>query len=233
MDLLYEGKAKRVYKVDQEDRVIIEFKDDLTAFNAQKRDQVLGKGALACDISVRLFKFLESKGIRTHFLGRLSETSILARKLRIIPLEVIIRFVAAGSFVRRYGVEKGKVLNPPVVEFSLKDDELGDPLICPSHIVSLGLATPERIKEMEETALKAAEALRELFRCKGLTLVDLKFEFGEDKEGNLFLADEISPDTMRLWLGKESLDKDVFREEKGDLLAAYREVQRRLHDLPC
>ncbi len=232
MNLLYEGKAKRVYEVDHGDKVVIEFKDSLTAFNAEKRDEVKGKGALACDISVRLFRVLEAKGVKTHFLGRLSETSILARKLRIIPLEVIVRFVAAGSLVRRYGVEKGKALEPPVVEFSLKSDELGDPLLCPSHIVSLGLATLERVRQLEEEALRAARVLRELFEERGLTLVDIKFEFGEDSEGNIYLADEISPDTMRLWLGKESLDKDVFREDKGDVLAAYKEVRRRLHDLP-
>ena len=229
MKLLYEGKAKQVYEADEPGRVIIHFKDSLTAFDAVKKATVEGKGALNCGISAKLFQFLEDKGIRTHFLGQLSATSILARRVRIVPLEVIVRFRAAGSFCKRYGVEKGKELAIPIVEFSLKDDSLHDPLICPMSVLALGLASEEQVQEMQKTALDAAYALRGLFKEKGLELVDMKFEFGVADDGKLYLADEISPDTMRLWTPDgESLDKDVFREDKGDVLATYREVARRL-----
>jgi|YNPNPStandDraft_1061719.scaffolds.fasta_scaffold112783_1 phosphoribosylaminoimidazole-succinocarboxamide synthase len=229
MKLLYEGKAKQVYEADEPGRVVIHFKDSLTAFDAVKKATMAGKGELACTISSKLFQFLESRGIRTHFLGQLSATSILARRVRIIPLEVIVRFKAAGSFCKRYGVERGKELAIPVVEFSLKDDSLHDPLICPMSVLALGLADEEQLQELQKTSLDAALALRGLFAGKGLELVDMKFEFGVGDDGKLYLADEISPDTMRLWTPDgESLDKDIFREDKGDVLAGYREIARRL-----
>ncbi|MGC8893459.1 MAG: phosphoribosylaminoimidazolesuccinocarboxamide synthase [candidate division WOR-3 bacterium] len=229
MRLLYEGKAKQVYEAEEPGKVIIHFKDSLTAFDAVKKATVEGKGALACGISVKLFQFLEDNGIRTHFLGQLSATSFLARRVRIIPLEVLVRFRAAGSLCKRYGIEKGRQLAIPLVEFSLKDDALHDPLICPMTVLALGLADEEKVQEMQKTGLDAAFALKGLFAERGLELVDMKFEFGVDEESKLYLADEISPDTMRLWTPEgESLDKDVFREDKGDVLATYREVARRL-----
>jgi len=229
MKLLYEGKAKQVYEADEPGRVIIHFKDSLTAFDAVKKATMEGKGALNCGISARLFQFLQDKGIRTHFLGTLSATSILALRLRIIPLEVIARFRAAGSFCKRYGVERGRQLAIPLIELSLKDDSLHDPPICPMSVLALGLADEEQLEEIQKTGLDAAFALRGLFKEKGLELVDMKFEFGVAEDGKLYLADEISPDTMRLWTPSgESLDKDVFREDKGDVLAAYREIARRL-----
>lgn len=229
MKLLHEGKAKQVYEADEAGKVIIHFKDSLTAFDAVKKATVEGKGALNCGISVRLFQFLEDKGTRTHFQGQLSATSFLALRVRIIPLEVLVRFRAAGSFCKRYGVEKGRQLAIPLVEFSLKDDSLHDPLICPMSVLALGLADEEQLQEMQKTGLDAAFALHGLFAEKGLELVDMKFEFGIADDGLLYLADEISPDTMRLWTPEgESLDKDVFREDKGDVLATYKEVAKRL-----
>ncbi|MEO0141184.1 MAG: phosphoribosylaminoimidazolesuccinocarboxamide synthase [candidate division WOR-3 bacterium] len=229
MKLLHEGKAKQVYEADEPGRVIIHFKDSLTAFDALKRATVEGKGALNCGISVKLFQFLESKGIRTHFLGQLSATSFLARRVRIIPLEVLVRFRAAGSLCKRYGIERGRRLEIPLVEFTLKDDSLHDPLICPMTVLALGIADEEQVQEMQKIALDAGIALKGLFAQKGLELVDMKFEFGVGDDGKLYLADEISPDTMRLWTPDgESLDKDVFREDKGDVLETYREVARRL-----
>ncbi len=229
MKLLHEGKAKQVYEAEEAGKVIIHFKDSLTAFDAVKKATVEGKGALNCGISSKLFQFLEDRGIRTHFLGQLSTTSFLARRVRIIPLEVLVRFRAAGSLCKRYGIEKGRELAIPLVEFSLKDDSLHDPLICPMTILALGLADEKQIQDMQKIGLDAAFALRGLFAEKGLELVDMKFEFGVADDGMLYLADEISPDTMRLWTPEgESLDKDVFREDKGDVLATYKEVARRL-----
>lgn len=229
MKLLHEGKAKQVYEADEPGKVIIHFKDSLTAFDAVKKATVEGKGELNCGISVKLFQFLQDRGIRTHFLGQLSATSFLARRVRIIPLEVLVRFRAAGSLCKRYGIEKGRHLAMPLVEFSLKDDSLHDPLICPMTVLALGLADEKQLQEMQETSLDAGLALKKLFAEKGLELVDMKFEFGVDDEGVIYLADEISPDTMRLWTPDgESLDKDVFREDKGDVLATYKEVARRL-----
>ncbi|NPB07070.1 MAG: phosphoribosylaminoimidazolesuccinocarboxamide synthase [Aquificae bacterium] len=227
---LYEGKAKVVYETDEPDKLVLEFKDEASAFDGLKKARVEGKGALNNAISSALFELLESRGIKTHFIKKLSEREMLVYRAERFPLEVVVRNYAAGSFVKRYGVKEGTPLEPPLVEFFLKSDELHDPMVCEEHVRALKLAPPELLPEMKKLALKVNEVLRELFKKKGIRLVDFKLEMGILPDGNLAVVDELSPDSMRLWDERtgEKLDKDRFRFGLGDLLEGYKEVLSRL-----
>jgi phosphoribosylaminoimidazole-succinocarboxamide synthase len=229
MQLLYEGKAKKLFKGPQAGTVIVRFKDSVTAGNAAKRAEISGKGALAGAISTKLLELVNAKGVPTHLVKVLDKQSFLARQVEIIPLEVVVRNWAAGSIVKRLGLERGRAFEPPLVEFFYKSDTLGDPLIGESHIAALKLAKPAEVEEIKRLALQANAALKDYFAIISLKLIDMKFEFGRAAR-KILLADEISPDTMRLWDAQtgDSLDKDVFREDKGDLLTTYREVARRM-----
>ncbi|WP_337845661.1 phosphoribosylaminoimidazolesuccinocarboxamide synthase [Thermus sp.] len=227
MEKLYEGKAKILYADGEHIRVY--FKDEATAFNAQKRGVIPGKGVVNNKVSAALFRLLEAYGIPTHFLEELSDREMRVKRVEIIPLEVIVRYRAAGSFARRYGLKEGAPLKAPLVEFSLKDDALGDPLICKEAVLTLGLATEEEVETLSRLALKAGEVLKAFFLERGLELIDFKLEFGRHGR-EILLADEISPDTMRLWDLKtgEPMDKDRFRKDLGGVEEAYREVLRRV-----
>jgi phosphoribosylaminoimidazole-succinocarboxamide synthase len=232
MQLLYEGKAKKLFDSPESGMVVIQFKDSVTAGNAAKRAEISGKGALASAISIKLLELVSRSGVSTHFVRKLDATSFLARQVQIIPLEVVVRNWAAGSIVKRLGLKRGRVFEPALVEFFLKSDALGDPLLAEAHIRALGLATADEVERIKELALKANTVLKGYFDSLGLRLIDMKFEFGRARHqpNTILLADEISPDTMRLWDARtgESLDKDVFREDKGDLLTAYRAVAQRM-----
>lgn len=228
MQRLYNGKAKTLFAGPSPQTVVIVFQDTVTAGDGKKRAEIKGKGALAAHISCALFELLTQ--IPSHYIKRLDEQSFLAHKVQIIPLEVVVRNRAAGSIVTRLAIPHSSPFSPPLVELFYKSDPLHDPLICDAHALSLGLATPEELAQIKAYALRANEALKDYFAARDLILVDVKFEFGKTPQGEILLADEISPDTMRLWDAQtnESLDKDVFRQDKGDLLAAYREVARRM-----
>jgi phosphoribosylaminoimidazole-succinocarboxamide synthase len=228
--LLYEGKAKRVYKTDDEQLVWIEYKDSATAFNGEKKATIDGKGRLNNEITSLLFVKLHEAGIPSHFVKRLSETEQIVQKVEIVPLEVVVRNVAAGSFSKRLGVEEGKELSKPLVEFYLKDDALGDPLITDDHIEELKLATPEEVAQLKEKALNVNATLSSFFKELGIRLIDFKLEFGKNTAGELLLADEISPDTCRLWdaVTNEKFDKDVFRRDLGSLTDAYETILEKL-----
>ncbi len=227
--LLYEGKAKRVFATDRPDAVIQEFKDDATAFNAQKRGTIVNKGAVNNKVSERLFTLLEKSGIDTHFLERLNERDMLVRKVAIVPLEVVVRNRVAGSLAKRLGLKEGAEIVPPVQEFYYKDDALGDPLITEDHIRLLNAADADTVAQIRKTALRVNEILQPFFRERGMVLVDFKLEFGF-ADGRLLVADEISPDTCRFWDQKsgESMDKDRFRKDMGRIEEAYEEVLRRV-----
>lgn len=229
-EMLYEGKAKKVFKTDKDNQYIVEYKDDATAFNGEKKGTISGKGHLNNEISTIFFRMLEEKGIPTHFIDRLSEREMLVKKVKIVPLEVVVRNIAAGSLAKRLGMEEGTPLTKTVVEFYYKDDDLGDPLVNNSHIDVLNLATPEQLKQMETYGRQINEILKDYLKDKNVILVDFKLEFGIDTEGNLILADEISPDTCRFWDAdtKEKLDKDRFRRDLGSVEEAYQEILRRL-----
>ncbi|WP_018131132.1 phosphoribosylaminoimidazolesuccinocarboxamide synthase [Effusibacillus pohliae] len=229
-ELLYEGKAKKVYLTDQADQVIVAYKDDATAFNGEKRGTIAGKGEMNNRIASIFFRMLEAKGIATHYIGTLSEREMLVKKVRILPLEVVVRNIAAGSLAKRIGWEEGTILPKTVVEFYYKNDELGDPLVNRSHIEVLQLATPEQVQQLEELGRQINVYLKGFLADKNLLLVDFKLEFGIDVDGNLLLADEISPDTCRFWDAdtKERLDKDRFRRDLGAVEEAYEEILRRL-----
>nr|NNM89262.1 phosphoribosylaminoimidazolesuccinocarboxamide synthase [Bacilli bacterium] len=228
--MLYEGKAKRLFAVDQEDVVLVEFKNDATAFNGAKKGQIEHKGALNNQISTLLFDVLHQKGIRTHFVEKLSDTEMLVKKVTIVPLEVVTRNIIAGSLSKRLGQAEGTVLKQPVVEFYYKDDALGDPLINRSHALALELATREEMDELESQALTINAILRDFLRDKGIDLIDFKLEFGRLPSGEIVLADEISPDTCRFWdlESREKLDKDRFRRDLGNVEEAYQEIYRRI-----
>ncbi len=228
--LLYEGKAKKIYSTEDPDQVRVEYKDDATAFNGEKKGQIPGKGELNNRISAFFFESLGREGIRHHFLRTLSPREQLVKHVKILPVEVVVRNRAAGSLASRLGIEEGTVLSRPVVEFYLKDDKLGDPLINEDHIALLQLATGEQVTGMRETALRVNEHLTELMAGKGIILVDFKLEFGVDSGGKLLLADEISPDTCRFWDLEtgEKLDKDRFRRDLGHVEEAYRQIWHRL-----
>ena len=230
----YEGKAKRVYATDEAELLIVDYKDDATAFNGEKRGTIAGKGVINNQMSNRLMRRLEQAGVPTHFVKELSERETLVRRVEIVPLEVIVRNRSAGSFSKRYGVEEGRVFDAPTIEFSYKNDALGDPLINSSHVIALGLAAPEELELIRRYAFRVNEVLSALWASRGITLVDFKLEFGRLADGTIVLADEISPDTCRLWdsaTGKK-LDKDRFRRDLGGVEDAYAEVMRRLceHD---
>lgn len=229
-ELLYEGKAKRLYATDDPRRLLVEFKDDATAFNAQKRGVIAGKGAANNAITQRVFAALEAVGIPTHLVAGVSETEQLVERVEIVPLEVVVRNRAAGSFAARYGVEEGGVLEPRVVEWCVKSDSLGDPPINDAAAVALGLVTEDDLAELFDMATAVNDALVAYFARLGLDLVDLKLEFGRTQDGALVLADEVSPDTCRLWdlSTGERLDKDRFRRDLGGVEDAYAEVRRRV-----
>jgi phosphoribosylaminoimidazole-succinocarboxamide synthase len=226
---LYEGKAKKVFETSDPDMLIQYFKDDATAFNAQKRGTIVEKGIVNNKMSARLFTLLEEQGIPTHFVKQLSDRDMLVKKLKIVPVEVIVRNIIAGSLAKRLGIEEGKVAPFPIVEFYYKNDALGDPMIIEDHMKVLGLATEEQIQAMKKYALKINDFLKKFFDERGIMLVDFKLEFGMHK-GHLLLGDEIAPDTCRLWDKKtmEKLDKDRFRRDLGNVEEAYQEVLRRV-----
>ncbi|WP_038058262.1 phosphoribosylaminoimidazolesuccinocarboxamide synthase [Thermus amyloliquefaciens] len=228
MEKLYEGKAKVLFP-EGPDTLRVYFKDEATAFNARKRGIIPGKGVVNNKVSAALFRHLEAHGIKTHFLEELSDREMRVLRVEILPLEVILRFRAAGSFAKRYGVKEGTPLKAPLVEFSLKSDALGDPLICPEAILALDLAGEEELSQVKATTLRVGELLRDFFAQRGLDLIDFKLEFGK-RNGEILLADEISPDTMRLWDQRtgEPMDKDRFRKDLGGEAEAYQEVLRRV-----
>ena len=226
---LYEGKAKKVFATDNPDVVLVSYKDDATAFNGLKKGQISGKGVINNRCTNLIFKMLEKHGIPTHYIEEVSPTDTFVKKVQIVPLEVIVRNVAAGSFSKRYGVEEGTALKSTGFEFSYKNDDLGDPMINDFYALSLGLATKEEIKTIEDMAFKINELLIAFFKKIGLDLIDFKLEFGRYK-GQIILADEISPDTCRLWdsVTHEKLDKDRFRRDLGHVEEAYEEIYRRI-----
>ena len=227
---LYEGKAKKVFATDDPQLLIVDYKDDATAFNGLKKGTISGKGVINNRMSNLLMQKLEKAGIPTHFVEELSERETLVKKVDIVPLEVIIRNIAAGSFSKRYGVEEGVVLDEPTIEFSYKNDELGDPLINDYHALALKLATKEEIETIKKYAFGVNDYLKAFWAECGVTLVDFKLEFGKIADGSIVLADEISPDTCRLWDSKtnEKLDKDRFRRDMGGVEDAYAEIMDRL-----
>ncbi|WP_019414179.1 phosphoribosylaminoimidazolesuccinocarboxamide synthase [Paenisporosarcina sp. TG20] len=228
--LLYEGKAKRLYTTDKEDILFVEYKNSATAFNGEKKAEIAGKAMLNNRITTLLFEKLKAEGIDSHFVEQLSDHEQLVKKVDIIPIEVVVRQIAAGSLAKRLGLEEGVELARPIVEFYYKDDELGDPLITEEHIELLNIATPVEVKALYEKGLQINEVLTRLFKEIGVILVDFKLEFGRDENGNVLLADEISPDTCRLWdeKTKQKLDKDVFRRDLGQLKDAYEIILSRL-----
>ena len=227
---LYEGKAKKVFATEDPQLLIVQYKDDATAFNGLKKGIIVGKGIINNQMSNRLMAMLESEGVPTHFVKELSQRETLVKKVSIIPLEVIVRNIAAGSFSKRYGVEEGVVFDQPTIEFSYKNDELGDPLLNTKHALALKVATPEEIEIIERYSLKINEVLKSCWLSCGVTLVDFKLEFGRLADGTIVLADEISPDTCRLWDSEthEKLDKDRFRRDLGGVEEAYAEIMKRL-----
>jgi len=229
-EMLYEGKAKRVYATEDPKLLIVSYKDDATAFNGLKKGTIAGKGVINNQMSNALMRLLEKKGVPTHFVEELSERETLVKKVQIVPLEVIIRNIAAGSFSKHYGVPEGTLLKAPTIEFSYKNDDLGDPLINEYHVVALDLATKEEIETIKTYAFRVNEELKTFWLTCGVTLVDFKLEFGRLSDGAIVLADEISPDTCRLWDSKtnEKLDKDRFRRDLGGVEEAYQEIMARL-----
>ncbi len=226
---LYEGKAKKVFATDDPDIVIVDYKDDATAFNGLKKGTIAGKGVINNRMSNMMFKLMEQHGIPTHLVEELSDRETAVKKVQIVPLEVIIRNTAAGSFSKRYGVPEGKKLPVTVLEFSYKNDDLGDPLINDYHALAMELATPEEIDTIKKMAFKVNEVMKEFFKSLNIDLIDFKLEFGRFK-GQIILADEISPDTCRFWdmTTGEKLDKDRFRRDMGGVEDAYKEVFARL-----
>ena len=229
-ELLYEGKAKKLFITEDPQILRVEYKDDATAFNGKKFDRLRDKGRLNNAITVFFFEHLETKDIPSHFVRKISETEQLVRRVKIIPLEVVVRNVAAGSLSKRIGWEEGKELPHPIVEFYYKDDDLGDPLLAEEHIRLLELASEAQIEELKKRGLAVNEALESLMLSKGIRLIDFKLEFGLDQKGEILLADEISPDTCRFWdiESGEILDKDRFRRDLGGVTEAYLEIHQRL-----
>ena len=232
--LLYEGKAKKVYATEDPELLIVSYKDDATAFNGLKRGTIEGKGVINNRMSNVLMRYLEKEGIPTHYVKELGDRDTLVKKVRIVPLEVIVRNFAAGSFAKRYGVEEGIAFESPTVEFSYKNDALGDPLLNEYHALALDLASREEIETIKTLSFRINDLLRTFWRERGVTLADFKLEFGRLPDGSVVLADEISPDTCRLWdsgTGKK-LDKDRFRRDLGGVEEAYREIMERLEQQP-
>ena len=229
---LYEGKAKKVYATDDPEKLIVAYKDDATAFNGKKKGTIAGKGIINNRMSNRLMGRLEKAGIPTHLVEELSERETLVKRVKIVPLEVIVRNISAGSFCKRYGYPEGVRFAQPTVEFSYKNDALNDPLICLPHILAMNLATAEEMRTITEYARRIDAFLVDFWSESGVTLVDFKLEFGRLPDGTVILADEISPDTCRLWDSAtgEKLDKDRFRLDLGGVEDAYAEIMRRLND---
>ena len=227
---LYEGKAKKVYATDDPELLIVDYKDDATAFNGLKKGTIAGKGVINNQMSNRLMAKLEKSGVPTHFVRELRERETLVKKVSIVPLEVIVRNIAAGSFSKRYGVPEGVVFEQPTIEFSYKNDELGDPLLNSYHALALKLATPAEIETIKDYSFRVNDFLKAFWKECGVTLVDFKLEFGRLSDGTIVLADEISPDTSRLWDAKtgEKLDKDRCRRDMGGVEEAYAEIMSRL-----
>ena len=230
LDMLYEGKAKKIFRTDQAGQLLMEYKDSLTAFNALKKGEFAGKGRLNCQISTLLFKILQKNGVHHHWIETLNESSMLVHETRIIPLEVVVRNRVAGSLAKKLNMTEGHVLPGPLVEFYYKSDQLGDPFVSDDQIVALGWADEELLKQLKRRALQVNRVLSEVFEKINLTLVDFKTEFGHDLNHQILLADEISPDCMRLWDTRtgEKLDKDRFRRDLGGVEEAYKEVYLRL-----
>jgi phosphoribosylaminoimidazole-succinocarboxamide synthase len=228
-NMLYEGKAKKIFLTEKDDELIQYFKDDATAFNAEKRGTILEKGVVNNAISAKLFQHLADAGIPSHFIQQINDREMLTRRVKIIPVEVVVRNRATGSIVKRLGLEEGMIIDPPLIEFFYKDDSLGDPLISEDHIRLLKLATPGQIEELRHQALKINEVLKPFFQKKGMFLVDFKLEFGL-WNGQIILADEISPDTCRFWdiQTGERMDKDRFRKDLGRIEETYQEVLKRV-----
>ena len=227
---LYEGKAKKVYATDDPELVIVSYKDDATAFNGLKKGTIVGKGVVNNKVTNHLMQLLEKEGVPTHFVEELSERDTVVKHVSIVPLEVIIRNISAGSFAKRFGVEEGIVFDEPTIEFSYKNDDLGDPLMNAYHARALKLATSEEIETIKAMAFKVNEVLKAFFKAVNVDLVDFKLEFGRLSDGTIVLADEISPDTCRFWdsTTHEKLDKDRFRRDLGNVDDAYSEMMRRI-----
>lgn len=229
-DQMYEGKAKKIFATSNPDLVIMEYKDSATAFNGEKKGEIDEKGILNNTIAASIFQMLNQKGIPTHFIAKLNDREVLCKKVSIVPLEVIVRNVAAGSFSKRLAVPEGSELKTTIFELSYKDDELGDPLINDFHAVAIGAATWDDLKVIYDITAKINDILKDFFLGCGVRLIDFKLEFGRDSQGNIILADEISPDTCRFWDAKtnEKLDKDRFRRDLGNVKEAYVEMLNRI-----
>ncbi len=229
LNMLYEGKAKKVYQTENEDLYIVDYKDDATAFNGLKKGSIAGKGVINNKMTNIIFQYLAQNGIENHFVKELSDRETLVKKVEIVPLEVIVRNIAAGSFSQKYGVEEGTQLNNAILEFSYKNDALGDPMINDMQITAIGIATIQELKTISESALKINELMKKFFIERDIILVDFKIEFGK-YQNKIILADEVSPDTCRLWDAntKQKLDKDRFRRDLGGVEEAYEEVWKRI-----
>ena len=230
LEQLYEGKAKKVFATDDENLLIVSYKDDATAFNGLKKGTIVGKGVVNNKVTNYLMQKLEAEGVPTHFVEQLSDRETAVKRVSIVPLEVIIRNISAGSFAQRFGVEEGIVFDEPTIEFSYKNDELGDPLMNAYHALALKLATKEEIETIKAMAFKVNDVLKAFFKAVNVDLVDFKLEFGRLADGTIVLADEISPDTCRFWdsTTHEKLDKDRFRRDLGNVEDAYSEMMRRI-----
>ena len=228
--MLYEGKAKKVYATENPELYIVSYKDDATAFNGLKKGTIAGKGVINNRVTNYMMQMLEKNGVPTHFVEEISDSETVVKKVQIVPLEVIIRNISAGSFSKRYGVDEGIVFEQPTIEFSYKNDYLGDPLINEYHALALKLATREEIDTIKTLAFKTNELMKDFFKKINVDLVDFKLEFGRLSDGTIVLADEISPDTCRFWDSRthEKLDKDRFRRDLGNVEGAYQEMMRRI-----
>lgn len=229
-EMLYEGKAKKVFATEDPELLIVSYKDDATAFNGKKKGTITGKGAINNRVTNFMMQRLEEAGVPTHFVEELSDRETVVKKVEIVPLEVIIRNISAGSFAKRYGVEEGIPFDDPTIEFSYKNDDLDDPLINEYHIQALKLASKEEVSTIKEMAFKVNEVMKEFFKARNVDLVDFKLEFGKTSDGTIVLADEISPDTCRFWDSEthEKLDKDRFRRDLGNVEDAYDEMLKRI-----
>lgn len=227
---LYEGKAKKVYSTNDEIYCIVSYKDDATAFNGLKKGEILGKGSINNRVTNHLMKLLEENNIPTHYVEELNDTETVVKKVDIIPLEVIVRNISAGSLAKRLGIPEGEKMKKTVLEYCYKNDELGDPMINEYHIFAMEFATKEELDLIAKYSLKINDILTQYLKQSNIELIDFKLEFGKDKEGNIMLADEISPDTCRFWdtKTKEKLDKDRFRQDLGNVTEAYEEILKRL-----
>ncbi|WP_307971941.1 phosphoribosylaminoimidazolesuccinocarboxamide synthase [uncultured Brachyspira sp.] len=227
---LYEGKAKKIFETDKPEILLVSYKDDATAFNGIKKGTILGKGIINNKVTNYMMRLLEKAGIPTHYIEEISERETLVKKVSIIPLEVIIRNVSAGSFAKNYGVEEGIIFDEPTIEFSYKNDNLGDPLINSYHAIALKLATKEEIEIIKKYAFKINEEMKKFFISINVKLIDFKLEFGKLADNKIVLADEISPDTCRFWdaTTNEKLDKDRFRRDLGNVEGAYKEMMKRI-----